>query len=83
MSSGSSAPGAAAGAAQVLAAHREVQTLRVAQAELGSLKPGRTVYEQQSGVWFLTSTQTAQEHVKARLAKAEKEAKLAEINART
>lgn len=86
MSSLAASPAASSAASQqakLLAAQREVQSLRVAQAEVSTMKPGKTVYEQQNGVWFLSNPQATQEHLKTRLAKAEKEVKLAEINART
>jgi chaperonin cofactor prefoldin len=55
------------------AARKALQAMRVAQGELGSLKPERHVYEQKGGLWFLTSQQQATEHLKARVHKAEKE----------
>jgi len=58
---------------EAAAARKELHALRVAQGELATLKPGRHVYEQKGGLWFLATQQQATEHLKAKVHKAEKE----------
>jgi hypothetical protein len=53
---------------RVLTASRRRQTLRVAAAELRSLKPGRAVYAQRGGVFFLVPREAALQDTCVRLA---------------
>lgn len=61
----------------------QLQSLRVASSELASMRPNasRSVYERQGPIWFLSSRHDANEHVKAKISKLEKEAKVAHANA--
>lgn len=59
----------------------QLTTLRIAQAELGSIKPGKSVYEQHTnGLFFLSTPGVATEHVKSKIKKIEKDITLIDAN---
>lgn len=53
---------------QARAKEQQQQVLKVAQAELKSLKPGRAVYQQRGNVLMLSSRDAALDTVDAKLA---------------